>query len=650
MPYKRIPQQSAGRIFISIALVLASLTLRALAHDAGTVYLEAYLQVEDAEKLELQGDFVRAHRKYSDAKNILDTIARNHRDWRPEVLTYRRRKVNEAIERCKLRIPKAGAANIAGGTPPTKDTVQRSLLDQKEAHIRKLEGIREQLLTKLQSTQADVEKTRQNLQTSKDARSSLTQELGNARQALKALENQPEKAKKFEATIKRLNNELTIANESLTAADQKIKDLAGEKKITMDKQVALQAQCAELMREKARMSELMKASEDKDIQRLLSVNMALSQELSSAKEEIQRLTGEKKRDTEQIAALRERLTGVEQRLADIQQENSEYQQRIAGLSSKLRDTEGKLKQVLADPETGNRIAEAALTENEALRTIVKRQIMLQAWRKQAKELVLAELNRHESVSQGLLMQIEKLAGKGTILTASEQELLKESLLGDLGGSGLIIHQGGDGPEINYPKLGDDNNGKLTKLGLNANLTEFARAIASDFARGNYTKCEQGYGELIRMVPDNVYSLRNMGITKMRLGKGIEAEQLFKSAIKYNPEDDYSHFILGVYYYRNELHERAVKSIDRGLQIAPNNAKAHHYLGAIFIERGLRERAREEFQRVIAIDPTFGDAYYNLAYLYVTDSPPQLVRARNFYLEAQKNGTAADAAMDRKLGT
>ena len=85
-------------------------------------------------------------------------------------------------------------------------------------------------------------------------------------------------------------------------------------------------------------------------------------------------------------------------------------------------------------------------------------------------------------------------------------------------------------------------------------------------------------------------------------------------------------------------------------MAPNNAKAHHYLGAIFIQRGMRERARQEFQRVIAIDPTFGDAYYNLAYLYVTDSPPQLVRARNFYLEAQKNGTAADAAMDRKLGT
>lgn len=646
-----IPQITAGTICLWIALIITSLTLPSPGQDAGTVYLEAYLQVEDAEKLELQGKFSEAHRKYSDAKNILDTIARNHRDWRPEVLTYRRRKVNEAIERCKLRIPETGATNVAQGTPAvSSDTVPRSLLDQKDAHIRQLEGIREQLIKKLQSTQADFEKNQQNLKTSQNARTILTKELNTAREALKALENEPEKAKQFEATIKRLTNELAIANESLSAADQKIKQLTGEKKITMDRQVALQAQFDELQREKDRMSELLKASEDKDIQRLLALNMSLNEELTTARKEIQKLTGEKKRDAEQIAALRERLAGVEQRLANIQEENREYQQRIAGLSSKLRDTEGKLKQVLADPSTGNRIAEAALNENEALRAIVKRQLMLQSWRKQAKELVLAELNRHESVSQGLIMQIEKLAEKGTVLTASEQELLRESLLSGLEGGGLIIHQGGLGEEINYPELNGNNEGQLTKLGLNDNLTEFARAVAADFAQGNYAKCEEGYAEILSIVPDNVYSLRNLGIIKMRLGKGREAEQLFSSAIKYNPEDDYSHFILGVYYYRNGLNDLAIKSIDQGLQMAPNNAKAHHYLGAIFIQRGMRERARQEFQRVIAIDPTFGDAYYNLAYLYVTDSPPQIVRARNFYLEAQKNGTAADAAMDRKLGT
>ena len=49
-----IPQLTAGRIFLWITLIFTSLTLPSMAEDAGTVYLEAYLQVEDAEKLELQ--------------------------------------------------------------------------------------------------------------------------------------------------------------------------------------------------------------------------------------------------------------------------------------------------------------------------------------------------------------------------------------------------------------------------------------------------------------------------------------------------------------------------------------------------------------------------------------------------------------------
>ena len=69
--------------------------------DPGTIYLEAYLQVEDAEKLEKESKFNEALRKYTDAKNILDHIAREHCGWKPEVLDYRRRKVNEAIDRCK---------------------------------------------------------------------------------------------------------------------------------------------------------------------------------------------------------------------------------------------------------------------------------------------------------------------------------------------------------------------------------------------------------------------------------------------------------------------------------------------------------------------------------------------------------------------
>ena len=80
-------------------------------------------------------------------------------------------------------------------------------------------------------------------------------------------------------------------------------------------------------------------------------------------------------------------------MAAIQQENSQFQQKIVDLSDKLKLTEDKLAKSLESPDGRKSIAQEALIENKALRGIVKRQIMQQAWRKQAKELVLAELTR-----------------------------------------------------------------------------------------------------------------------------------------------------------------------------------------------------------------------------------------------------------------
>ena len=148
------------------------------------------------------------------------------------------------------------------------------------------------------------------------------------------------------------------------------------------------------------------------------------------------------------------------------------------------------------PDGRKSIAQEALVENKALRGIVKRQIMQQAWRKQAKELVLAELTRQGVASRGLINQIEKLAGKGTVLTEQEQALLRESLLGELGDqSGLIIVQGND-QQIPYPEIGESNEGEHSKVGLNKNLTQYAAAIAYDFAKGNFKKCAKHYSEIL----------------------------------------------------------------------------------------------------------------------------------------------------------
>jgi len=643
---------------LRIPVIIAAICLYGIAtaysQDPGTIYLEAYLQVEDAEKLEQGGNFAAALRKFNDAKSILDNIAREHRGWRPEVLNYRRRKVNEAINRCRKNLPSEKIDNQVPGLPndlSPKINNQASLLERRDATIKQLELARKKLQENLQKTQLDYKKAVKDLQTSQGAQASLMNELKDAQEKLDSEKLDSAAEKKLKVEIAHLQNDIALVNESFLKAKKRNTELEQELVKVKSSTDSIDAQRAELKIERTRIEELLNGVSDNDVKKLLAENLKLKKQLSEARTEVQRLSSEKERDAEQIATLRNKIKGVEERLAAIQQENSEYQERIADLSSKLKITENNLSKALESPKGKDSIAQAALIENKTLRSIVKRQIMQQAWRKQAKELVLEELTRQGVASRGLINQIEKLAGKGTVLTAQEQELLKESLLGDLGKkSGLILVQGNEQQPITYPELAPNNEGELTKVGLNENLTQYAATIAYDFVKENYKECAKHYEEILKIVPANVYTIRNLGIVKMRLGENQEAEQLFKKAAQIEPENGYSYFILGVYYYRIGLDDLAIKSIDEGLKMSPENAKAHHYLGAICIKQGLRERAIKEFENVITIDPSFGDAYYNLAYLYATENPKRLDLARECYLRAQQNGTSADEAMDQALGS
>ena len=643
--------KNSQKIFGLLLLVVSILSIPiASAQDPGTIYLEAYLQVEDAEKLEKESKFSEALRKYSDAKNILDNIARDHRGWRPEVLDYRRRKVNEAIDRCRKSVPKDERPNINSPEPNNPNNNAANILDQRDETIKKLEAAKQQLTENLQKTQADYNKAINDLKTSKEAQTSLANELALAQNKLETGGLGEDKEKTLREEIAHLQNDLAIVNESFVKAKKRNTELQAEIEKVKDSTDSIEAQKAELQIERQRIQELINGVTDDDLKKLLAENTTLKKELSDARTEVQRLSSEKERDAEEIASLKLRIKTVEDRLAAIQLENSEYQEKIVDLSEKLKSTENKLAKALESPDGRRSIAQEALNENKTLRSIVKRQIMQQAWRKQAKELVLAELTRQGVASRGLINQIEKLAGKGTILTEQEQALLRESLIGDLGEqSGLILVQGNE-QEIKYPQMGDNNDGELSKVGLNENLTQYAAAIAYDFAKGDFEKCANEYSKILSLAPNNVYTIRNLGLANLRLGQREEAENLLKKAIEIQPNDGYSHFLLGVYYYRIGMDEEAIQSIDRGLAIAPDNAKAHHYLGAICIKQGLRDRAIKEFESVIAIDPSFGDAYYNLAYLYATSNPKRLDLARDCYLRAQQNGTSADNAMDSALGS
>ncbi|MFL2451689.1 MAG: hypothetical protein ACJ0IB_06485 [Verrucomicrobiales bacterium] len=221
MSYSLNLKFSKNILILLLALASSFVTSGSYAQDPGTIYLEAYLQVEDAEKLEKESKFNEALRKYTDAKNILDNIAREHRGWRPEVLDYRRRKVNEAIDRCKKILPKDAVPekNIpASNNQPGNDG---NLLEQREETIKNLESAQKQLRENLQKTQLDYNKALDDLKNSKDAQVSLTNELTSAQEKLKSGQPGSEGAETLKAEIALLQKDLVLVNESFANAKKK---------------------------------------------------------------------------------------------------------------------------------------------------------------------------------------------------------------------------------------------------------------------------------------------------------------------------------------------------------------------------------------------------------------------------------------------
>ena len=169
--------KNSQKFFGLLLLVISFISIPiASAQDPGTIYLEAYLQVEDAEKLEKESKFSEALRKYSDAKNILDNIARDHRGWRPEVLDYSVVKLMKQStvvgKRSKDELP-----NINNPEPNNPNNNAANILDQRDETIKKLEAAKQQLTENLQKTQADYNKAINDLKTSKEAQTSLANEL-----------------------------------------------------------------------------------------------------------------------------------------------------------------------------------------------------------------------------------------------------------------------------------------------------------------------------------------------------------------------------------------------------------------------------------------------------------------------------------------
>ncbi len=371
------------------------------------------------------------------------------------------------------------------------------------------------------------------------------------------------------------------------------------------------------------------------VKTLMAENERLKTDLEAAQKQVATLKADVTRKDEEIASLRGQLTTLQGELATLRQQSGTYQTQVADLTRQLKE----LKE--AQASTSGVFAK----ENETLREIVMRQLRNQYRQQQAKELVIAELNKMENASQDLIRQVEELKSTRMILTPEEEKLFTDpqvqEMQGQNGMQATLMASASKSPDVAVKKAAPKSTPAADAEALILKGNE-------SFSQRRYGVAASQYEDALRAEAKNTTALVGLGLARQREGKLNDAEAALKKCLTIDPDNEPAAFALGITMFKQQRWNDAITWFERSLEKRPQNASARHYLGILSTKLNLMERAEREFKTALAIDPEYGEAHFNLAVLYITWDPPQWDKAQSEYKEAVKKGVKPDASLEKLL--
>ncbi|MDZ4287140.1 MAG: tetratricopeptide repeat protein [Prosthecobacter sp.] len=489
-------------------------------------------------------------------------------------------------------------------------------MEKEVAEGRASSGQLETLTKEKLTLEVEYRKTTQRLAAAEQASKEASQKLADASLRVSGLETERNKL-------------LAERDEAIKKRDEAVKgrDIAVQERNTAT---------AQNLGMKTELETLKKTSASGDMQRLMAENERLRKELDTAQKQVASLKSDVTRKDQELVQLRGQLTSLQGELATLRQQSSTYQTQVADLTVQLKKLQENTPPAGMDPKLAQ--------ENTLLREIVMRQLRSQYRQQQAKDLVIAELQKTEGVSQDLLKQVEELKNARMILTPDEEKMFTDPQIKEMLGrdsiQGTLIASAGNKPTAPAAPAAAANPATPAE-GLIDKANE-------TFANKKFPEAAALYEDALRADPKSTTALVGLGYSRQREGKLQEAEAALKKCLALDPNNEPASFHLGVTHFKQQRWNDAMTDFEKALAKRAQNANARHYLGIISTKLNLMERAEREFKTAIAIEPSYGEAHFNLAVLYVTWDPPQWDKAKASYDEALKQGVSPDAALEKLL--
>lgn len=580
------------------------------------VYLQIYLQIQEAERLENSGQKLTAKNRYQAALERLTELQKSSPQWEPTIVKYR-------MKYCQDKITLLADARDANPAPEngngSGEKPELPVKDPEDTPPKPPEGgepVKPPTGKLPVPTPANIEP---------DSVPPVQPLQPPVVTPPPPVDNSAE-TNELKKRVKELTDELAATKTKLETA---VADAAQLKSLSED----LKKQLAEARKG---------SSEQMD--KLLDENKSLKEKLADANTQVEKLQkGEKS-----VANLEEQVKKLKDQLETSQKQNEELVRANEGYRKQLEETQKTINesaQKLAALEKDSKTSGPLLKENQILRSIVERQLKEQARRDAAKRLALEEITALNIQSTTLRDQLQILGTPVVELTAEEKALLKLPVAEPV-------------KEPREVKV-DNSTGAITaKLPESAGIDkkpripEEFRDVAEQaqklFAQRKFDEAAAKYQIILNTYPDSLYALSNLGVVRFQQGNYPAAEKALRRAVELAPQDAFSHTILGIALYQQGKYDQAITMLQRAIALDPKDPKTRNYLGISLSQLGRQESAEQQCRKAIELDDTYGDAHFNLAVIYATQKPPAKELARRHYKRALELGVPRDSQLEELL--
>lgn len=694
-------------MLVAAVILMGSLFSYAQDQDPSSIWYRAFLTYESTLELEKQGKYLEALNKCNEAKTLYDGLAYQHPQFQPEIVKYKRQVVADTrlriIDANRRRqrgeaprpnlpppptqqalpgnreLPSVGSPGSGSvGSLPSYEQNRGTQINQPStppqyydgpkgsgnvlpswspnpivgrAANEMLEDVRRQE-DAWQSQMDRLSRENRQLKAERDAYerrlNQVEEELSYSRRKeaeyQRQLEltsqspgNQAQKINQYKALLKQTMDQLAAAN-------QLNERLVGQLRAAREK---IRIQDEQISRLKAERDNLASIIEGKGLgtqalRDLMEQNRRLAQRLDLAEKVAMKTADDNKQKERDIAVLKSEIAKVKVERDKLVDENAQHQVQIENLHRKLEMLSDGLDET--DREKLARMAPEQRAENELLRSMVLKQLRRQAQQKQAKELLLRQLDRVGARSSALLEIVEDIA-RGPQLSPEEKALFRAPQLAELIDSASSPMTAEDPGVYNGTLAAPAAGNPVANQKLEVELSQLDKSARLDFKEGRYAEAEIGFNKYLHYRPKSVPCLCNLGVLKLALKNYTEAENYLQKAIAIDRDSGRAHYLLGRTYFLQNRHDEALQHLQQGLTLEPNNAKAHNCIGVIASQKGWVARAEKAFSYAVKIEPKFGDAHFNLAVLFSSMDQPDAQKAGFHYFKALDLGIPRDAAIE-----